>query len=290
MPAFLPGHWALSMQNLILLRFTDAPEYAEPTLPVRILTGGPRASPTQFRKVFLRTAGEGLKVNRPKAERSLPGMFPSRGPASVQPLRKQRGRDQIRRRGGPVWPPLRVKQNISGRAGEDPRPYGESRTVAVGSAEPGAEQGPQQRQFLQTQGPVARMEPQKAAQILRAGNFAPPRRYASPVMGVLGGGRHGGRSGFADPADCAHPIASFGSFSTWKRNPPRRAEPCPAAGAAKLPPVKNQSSPGSSKVNFPNFPPRNSSSRTLAIRSVSNSPPEMRMPRFPAASSRRRYP
>ena len=98
---FLPGHWALSMQNLILLRFTDAPGFAEPTVAVRILAGGPRASPTQFRKVFLRTVGEGLKVNRPKAERSLPGMCPSRGPASVQPLRKQRGRDQIRRRGGP---------------------------------------------------------------------------------------------------------------------------------------------------------------------------------------------
>ena len=121
----------------------------------------------------------------------------------------------------------------NGRAGEGTRPYGENRTVAVGSAEPGAVVEPQQRQFLQTQGPVARMEPQKTAQILRAGNFAQPRRYASPVMGVLGGGRHGGRSGFADPADCAHPIASFGSFSTWKRNPPRRAEPCPAAEAAK---------------------------------------------------------
>ena len=117
----------------------------------------------------------------------------------------------------------------NGRAGEGTRPYGENHTVAVGSAEPGAVVEPQQRQFLQTQGPVARMEPQKAAQILRAGNFAPPRRYASPVMGVLGGGRHGGRSGFADPADCAHPIASFGSFSTWKRNPPRRAEPCKRA-------------------------------------------------------------
>ena len=168
-------------------------------------------------------------MNRPKAEISLPGMCPSRGPASVQPLRKQRGRDQIRRRGspcgrlysrceswrahamrpywfpvdcrgGPVWPPaseisascrtrspghavppmagrprgspLRVKQNISGRAGEDPRPYGESRTVAVGSAEPGAEQGPQQRQFLQTQGPVARMEPQKVTR--RRGGETPP--------------------------------------------------------------------------------------------------------------------
>ena len=99
---FLPaplGAWVGKI--LILLRFTDAPGFAEPTPPVRILTGGPRASPTQFRKVFLRTAGEGLKVNRPKAERSLPGMCPSRGPASVQPLRKQRGRNQIRRRGGP---------------------------------------------------------------------------------------------------------------------------------------------------------------------------------------------
>ena len=73
-------------------------------------------------------------------------------------------------------------------------------------------------------------------------------------------------------------------------------EPAPQGGTlsrrrgGETPPVKNQSSPGSSRVNFPNFPPRNSSSRTLAIRSVSNSPPEMRMPRFPAASSRIRYP
>ena len=73
---FLPGHWALSMQNLILLRFTDTPGFAEPTPPVRILRGGPRASPTQFRKAFLRTVGEGLKVNRPKAERSHPGVCP----------------------------------------------------------------------------------------------------------------------------------------------------------------------------------------------------------------------
>ena len=36
---FLPGHWALSMQNLILLRFTDAPGFAEPTVAVRIPTG-----------------------------------------------------------------------------------------------------------------------------------------------------------------------------------------------------------------------------------------------------------
>ena len=95
----------------------------------------------------------------------------------------------------------------NGRAGEGTRPYGENRTVAVGSAEPGAVVKPQQRQFLQTQGPVARMEPQKAAQILRAGNFAQLRRYAPPVMGVLGGGRHGGRNGAAVSADCARPLA-----------------------------------------------------------------------------------
>ena len=28
------------------------------------------------------------------------------------------------------------------------------------------------------------------------------------------------QGGFAEPADCARPLASFGSFSTWKRNSP----------------------------------------------------------------------
>ena len=45
---------------------------------VRILAGGPRASPTQTRKFFLKPVGEGLKVNRPKAERSHPGVCPRR--------------------------------------------------------------------------------------------------------------------------------------------------------------------------------------------------------------------
>ena len=60
----------------------------------------------------------------------------------------------------------------NGRAGEGTRPYGENRTVAVGSAEPGAVVEPQQRQFLQTQGPVARMEPQKVTR--RRGGETPP--------------------------------------------------------------------------------------------------------------------
>ena len=50
----------------------------------------------------------------------------------------------------------------NGRAGEGTLPYGENRTVAVGSAEPGAVVEPQQRQFLQTQGPVARMNRRKS--------------------------------------------------------------------------------------------------------------------------------
>ena len=60
----------------------------------------------------------------------------------------------------------------NGRAGEGTRPYGENRTVAVDSAEPGAVVEPQQRQFLQTQGPVARMEPQKVTR--RRGGETPP--------------------------------------------------------------------------------------------------------------------
>ena len=59
-----------------------------------------------------------------------------------------------------------------------------------------------------------------------------------PVMGVLGDGRHGGRGGTAASADCARPLASFGSFSTWKRNSPRRAKPlrngAPSRGPGQL--------------------------------------------------------
>ena len=56
------------------------------------------------------------------------------------------------------------------------RPYGENRTGSVGLAKSGAAVEPQQRQFLQTQGPVARKKSQKATQILRAGNILPGPR------------------------------------------------------------------------------------------------------------------
>ena len=56
----------------------------------------------------------------------------------------------------------------------------------VGSAEPGADAEPQQRQFLQPQPPVGRQEFRPATQFLRAGNDATTNRSASLVMGVRG--------------------------------------------------------------------------------------------------------
>ena len=107
---------------------------------------------------------------------------------------------------------------------QEAAPYGSAPAVTC-SAKPGADVESHQLQFLESQGPVARNEMIKATQILRAGSAAKPSKYASPRNGVLGDGRHGGRGGAAASADCARPLASFGSFSTWKRNSPRRAKP-----------------------------------------------------------------
>ena len=88
----------------------------------------------------------------------------------------------------------------------DSRPYGVSSTGSVCSVKPGAEQKPHRLKFWGSQGPVAREETQIATQILRAGNIAGPNKYASPVMGVLGGRRHGGGR-LCRTADCARPLA-----------------------------------------------------------------------------------
>ena len=75
-------------------------------------------------------------------------------------------------------PPLRriTDDSRERRAGEGTRPYGVSSTRNVCSAKPGAKAEPHQRQFLQTQGPVARRELRKATQILRAGRALPTQR------------------------------------------------------------------------------------------------------------------
>ena len=88
---------------------------------------------------------------------------------------------------------------------------------------------------------MARIEWRNATQILRAGSAAKPSKYASPRNGVLGDGRHGGRGGAAASADCARPLASFGSFSTWKRNSPRRAKPWKIGRRGRSPALQSSS-------------------------------------------------
>ena len=111
------------------------------------------------------------------------------------------------------------------RAGEGTRPYGVSRTGNVCSAKPGAEVEPHQRQFLQTQGPVARWELRKATQILRAGRALPTQRdnphKRGPGKVVL----------WARSAHRPRPRWRFGSFAAMGKGT-RRPGPRPARKGA----------------------------------------------------------
>ena len=77
---FPPGHWALGLQKLPLVRFNLCAWVSQPTAPVRILAGAPRASPTQSEKIFLRIVGEGTtplikgrcRAQRDRGDRELP--------------------------------------------------------------------------------------------------------------------------------------------------------------------------------------------------------------------------
>ena len=104
------------------------------------------------------------------------------------------------------------------------RPYGGKRTGSVGSAKPGAVVKPHQRQFLQTQGPVAREESRKATPFLRAGNDAQSLRSASSVTGDRGKGEYGRISAHPEPS----PGDSLVTFSSMRKSL--------AAGAAKFSP------------------------------------------------------
>ena len=98
------------------------------------------------------------------------------------------------------------------------------RTGSVGSAKPGAVVKPHQRQFLQTQGPVAREESRKATPFLRAGNDAQSLRSASSVTGDRGKGEYGRISAHPEPS----PGDSLVTFSSLRKSL--------AAGAAKFSP------------------------------------------------------
>ena len=114
------------------------------------------------------------------------------------------------------------------------------RTGSVGSAKPGAVLEPHQRQFLQTQGPVAREELRKATPFLRAGNIvilfrrAPRKRGGRGPTPLVKGrwpkargdreGEYGRISAHSEPS----PGDSLVTFSSLRKSL--------AAGAAKFSP------------------------------------------------------
>ena len=117
---------------------------------------------------------------------------------------------------------------------------------------PGAVVEPHQRQFLQTQGPVGRDEFRHPLKFC-APEILCPAQGITPVNGGLGadspcqgemarrarGGResrHGERS-----SPLRRPPASYGSFSTWKRNSPRRAKPCKTRRRGQAPALRGSS-------------------------------------------------
>ena len=120
------------------------------------------------------------------------------------------------------------------------RPYGVSSTGDVCSAKPGAGVKLHQRQFLQTQGPVAREELRKATPFLRAGNIvilfrrAPRKRGGRGPTPLVKGrwpkargdreGEYGRISAHSEPS----PVDSLVTFSSLRKSL--------AAGAAKSSP------------------------------------------------------
>ena len=172
----------------------------------------------------------------------------------IGPLIRRVGPPGGRLTDGHMVPPLRriQKPHLLSQGPVPNRPDG-IRTGSVGLGNSGAEQGPHQPQFLQGQGPVARMEPRKATQILRAGNFAKSSRCASSVTGVWGKAVIGERS-----LPLRRPPASFGSFSTWKRNsPPGRRNSLKAPQKTLTPPSHlSGSGAGRTGQKTPGYKPR----------------------------------
>ena len=103
----------------------------------RIIYGGsPRDSSPQIKGWSRRTVGEGLKVNRPKAERSHPGCAPPDvprygGPVWDRPLQKDRNASTFSVGAGVLTRPLwRGSPFVGcGPASRTRRPYGNPETV-----------------------------------------------------------------------------------------------------------------------------------------------------------------
>ena len=142
----------------------------------------------------------------------------------------------------------------------DSRSYSGKRARSVGSAKPGAVHKPQQRQFLQTQGPVARNETIKVTQILRAGN---PATWAdSPCQGEMSRSDRGGRVGEYErvSAHLSRPRRSFGDFPiAGKVTRPAGRNPAPPPGRRNLSAYNKpnpKSAPSSVTASPCHLPPR----------------------------------
>ena len=120
---FLPGHWALASPKFQSVRFLFRAWLYRANAPGRYAVGPVWDRPLREKGAASISAvgaaisrlqafplqGGRLPLSRGDVERSETkgiGICPSRGPASVRPLRKRRNCFQVRRRGGPMWPPV----------------------------------------------------------------------------------------------------------------------------------------------------------------------------------------
>ena len=133
-------------------------------------------------------------------------------------------------------------------------------------AKSGAVVEPQQRKFLQTQGPVARKKSQKATQILRAGNILPGPR-GNPRNGGPGVSRHW-RTQFASAASPGDPLGTFPSGKV-----PRPAGRNPV----KLPAARRGRGPGQPLLPLRGNSPSRALRRRQNLRGGGGKPPPYRM-------------
>ena len=98
------GPWLF--QNCGWCDSTAAPGFAEQVMAGTNPGGRPKDLPYPNPEEFLKTVGEGLKVNRSKAERSHPGVCPPRAGLGPAPTKRNDGLF-VRRRGGSKTRPSR---------------------------------------------------------------------------------------------------------------------------------------------------------------------------------------
>ena len=160
----------------------------------RLFGGGRELGTPLFDSAFVAAGlkcGSGKRRTRATLRFSRRARCPHRavlGRPGVPPLRRESKPDSASGTGDREGRPYGFTRAYlkPWRAGEDTRPYGVFSIGNVCSVNSGAEVELRNLEFWGSQGPVARIEPRKTTQILRAGNIVKPNKYASPVMGDRG--------------------------------------------------------------------------------------------------------